>query len=80
MEREEMLDLLREGLCEVQFVKQDGSMREMRCTINQNYIPKDKMPKSGVDYTSTTIRAFEIGKDQWRSFRVDSVKKFKKVG
>ena len=79
MTREDMLDLLREGICDVKFTKQDGTEREMRCTINQNHIPKDKMPNGGVDYTTTVIRAYELGKSQWRSFRVDSVKTFEKV-
>lgn len=79
MEREQMLEMLREGVCEVQFEKKDGTMRTMKCTINQTYIPKDLMPKTGVDYNSATIRAFEVPEKQWRSFRVDSVKNFEKV-
>lgn len=79
MTREEMLDLLREGVCSVEFEKQDGTIRTMHCTINQIHIPQDKMPKEGIRYTSDTIRVFEVPQNQWRSFRVDSVKKFEKV-
>ena len=79
MTREEMLDMLRNGLCYVEFEKKDGTLREMTCTVNQTYIPRDKMPKDGVDYADSVIRVFEVSKDQWRSFRVDSVKKIEKV-
>jgi hypothetical protein len=51
----------------------------MRCTLNQNIIPIAKMPKEGVAYSESTIRVYEPVIDEWRSFRVDSVKKFERI-
>jgi hypothetical protein len=79
MIREEMLNLLREGICYVEFEKKDGTIRKMNCTINQTLIPEDKIPKENVEYANSVIRVFEVPEDQWRSFRVDSVKKFERA-
>jgi hypothetical protein len=79
MSRNEMLDALRGGICLVEFEKKDGTIREMRCTLNQNIIPMAKMPKEGVAYSESTIRVYEPVIDEWRSFRVDSVKKFERI-
>lgn len=79
MTREEMVSMLRDGLCYVEFEKKDGTLREMTCTVNQTHIPSDKIPKETVEYTDSVIRVFEVDKEQWRSFRVDSVKKFERV-
>ena len=79
MTRVEMLDALRKGICLVEFEEKDGTIREMRCTLNQFIIPKAKMPKDGVAYSESTIRVYEPVIDEWRSFRVDSVKKFERI-
>lgn len=79
MTRDEMISLLREGTCYVEFEKKDGTLREMKCTLSPTYIPEDKMPKTEAEYSDTVIRVFEIPLEQWRSFRVDSVSKFEKV-
>lgn len=79
MTRNEMLDALRNGICLVEFEKKDGTLREMRCTLNQFIIPKAKMPNGGVAYNESTIRVYEPVIDEWRSFRVDSVKKFERI-
>lgn len=79
MTRFEMLDDLRAGICLVEFEKKDGTAREMRCTLNQLIIPKNKMPETGVKYSESTIRVYEPLIEEWRSFRVDSVKTFKRI-
>ena len=79
MSSNEMLDALRGGICLVEFEKKDGTIREMKCTLNQNIIPMAKMPKEGVAYSESTIRVYEPVIDEWRSFRVDSVKKFERI-
>lgn len=79
MTRNEMLDALRQGICLVEFEKKDGTIREMRCTLNQFLIPKAQMPEKGVAYAESTIRVYEPVNEGWRSFRVDSVKKFERI-
>jgi hypothetical protein len=80
MTRDEMLNMLRDGVCEVKFEKKDGTMRDMRCTLNQMFIPEEFTPKSGSGNENTdTVRVFEVPVNQWRSFRVDTVQSFAKV-
>mgnify|MGYP003347661007 FL=1 len=70
------------NLCVV-FTKKDGSEREMFCTLAESKIPADKQPKSGVEEAtnSTTagsaLRVFDTDKQEWRSFRWDSIKEVK---
>jgi hypothetical protein len=64
-------------LC-ITFTKKDGTVRDMRCTLCEGRIPTDKQPKG--DGTSTTdsgsaVRVFDTEKQEWRSFRWDSVTK-----
>ncbi len=64
-------------LCIV-FTKKDGTEREMRCTLVESKIPTDKQPKTqseGSQTAGSTVRVFDTEKQEWRSFRWDSVKK-----
>ncbi len=82
--REEMLRLLHEGSQTVTFTKVDGTERVMECTLHTNLIPADKQPvepkpnaDGTVKKTSTeVIRVYAFDVQEWRSFRVDSVKGF----
>lgn len=63
------------------FTKKDGTDREMFCTLNENKIPTDKLPKSEASNSTTigsanesAIRVFDTIKQEWRSFRWDAVK------
>ena len=64
-------------LCIV-FTKKDGTEREMRCTLVESKIPEDKRPKekeSGSQTSGSAVRVFDTDKQEWRSFRWDSVTK-----
>jgi hypothetical protein len=82
--RDEMITLLREGKQTVTFTKVDGTERVMECTLNTDLIPEDKQPvesKPKADGTpkkesTEVIRVFAFDVQEWRSFRVDSVKAF----
>lgn len=72
----DILQRLRTGETTVRFTKVDGSERTMRCTLQESKIPADKQPKSKEEGSSTAgsaIRAFDLDKGEWRSFRVTSV-------
>jgi len=77
MTRNEMMDALYEKNCRVIFTKLNGEQRDMCCTLNMDMIPEDKRPTNGsTEYSADTIRAFDLNKEGWRSFRVDSVISF----
>ena len=69
-------DELSTNLC-ITFTKKDGTEREMYCTLSESLIPADKQPKESQS-TSTggsALRVFDTVKQEWRSFRWDSIKK-----
>lgn len=73
--KEWLHSLLEEGEVTVKFTKKDGSERVMKCTLNQNMIPTEKMPKgTGKQKSDNTISVFDLDVDGWRSFCYDSVK------
>ena len=73
--KQSTLSSLRSNTVKVLFTKQDGSEREMLCTLNEGSIPSDRLPKTPT-VTSTSesaARVFDVEKQEWRSFRWDSV-------
>jgi hypothetical protein len=87
LNQDNMLAALREGECEVTFTKVNGDTRVMKCTLNMDIIPQAKMPKGdnvpelreGLDSILKAIRVFDTGLEDWRSFKVETVKNFQKV-
>jgi len=80
--RNKYLKQLREGTCRVTFTKQDGTERVMKCTLVESQVPAEMTPKSDGNVTNvneSVIKAFDLEKEAWRSFRVDSVKEFAAV-
>jgi hypothetical protein len=68
------------NLCVV-FTKKDGTDREMFCTLTEGRIPADKQPKTqdtdgttARPFSDDALRVFDTEKQEWRSFRWDSVK------
>ena len=62
------------NLC-ITFTKSDGTDRSMFCTLAVSAIPADKTPKgTGRETASTTQRVFDTEKQEWRSFKWESVK------
>jgi hypothetical protein len=63
-------------LC-ITFIKKDGSSRDMFCTLVESRIPTDKQPKTETTSkdSGSAVRVFDTEKQEWRSFRWDSVTK-----
>jgi hypothetical protein len=71
----------------VEFLKADGTLREMRCTLNPDKLPplpvvtgpvdgivkESKKPRKEADPHS--LRVFDLDKNEWRSFRFDRLQK-----
>jgi len=66
------------NLC-ITFTKSNGDVRTIRCTNLESQIPTDKLPKgtSNRAITDTNQRVFDLDKQEWRSFKWDSVKEVK---
>jgi hypothetical protein len=69
----------------VEFTKADGTIREMRCTLNPDKLPPAPVtgPVDGIVKESKqrkapdpeSIRVFDLEKNEWRSFRFDRMQK-----
>jgi hypothetical protein len=74
--RKSIVEMLKNGVTEVDFTKVDGTNRKMKCTLNFDLIPNEWHPQDLLAETpqdSPTIKCFDLEKNGWRSFRVDSV-------
>jgi len=59
----------------VSFTKKDGTLREMRCTLNEEIVPKyEKTTETERKKNDEVMAVFDLDKSEWRSFRLDSVK------
>jgi WYL_2, Sm-like SH3 beta-barrel fold len=73
--REWLRGMLRVGEMTVTFEKLDGTTRKMLCTLAESEIPEEKRPKnSGKAQSDESIAVFDVEKQDWRSFRYDSVR------
>lgn len=70
--------LLHVTTIELTFTKVNGEERQMRCTLQEHAIPEEKQPKNNSTKASPvdSIAVFDIEKQDWRSFRFDSIKEF----
>lgn len=77
--REWIRNLLRDDVItdlSITFLKKDGTERVIHPTLSESVIPADKLPKgTGKTTTGDSIAVFDKDKQEWRSFRFDSVKR-----
>jgi hypothetical protein len=67
--KESITEQLRQGILDIQFVKKDGSLREMRCTLNEKHLPTvttESTKKENPD----VLTVWDIDSNGWRSFIV----------
>ena len=73
-EKDWLLSLLRSEIVELTFIKKDGSERIMTCTLAEQKIPAENVPK-GTDRAKSdeAVAVFDLENNGWRSFRWDSL-------
>ena len=72
-EKDWLKGLLRQGIVTVEFTKKDGTNRIMKCTLSENKIPTENVPKgSGKAQNDEALAVFDVEANGWRSFRYDS--------
>ena len=66
---------LKNGIHTVVFEKTDGTIREMRCTLQPDMLPQFLSEVAPVAKTENpaTLSVWDVDNQGWRSFRVDSV-------
>lgn len=81
MTRDEILNLLNQGPCNVSFNKVTGERRDMRCTLRKDLIPAPKDVATNDAFNTKKVReinenvvvAYDLAKNDWRSFRVENL-------
>ena len=84
--RDWVRSLLQKSAITVSFIKADGTVRDMNCTLDWDQIPADKQPqdvsveklletKKRKQPDEHSLRVFDLDKQEWRSFRFDRLKK-----
>jgi hypothetical protein len=72
--RKWLREMLSKQEATISFTKTDGSERKMLCTLEESKIPSEKLPKnSGKKQSEDALAVFDVEKQDWRSFRWDSV-------
>lgn len=73
MNRDELKTTLLGGVCDVRFTKVDGTIREMRCTLKSDLVPATESSDKERKVNESVLPVWDLDKEGWRSFRVDSV-------
>ena len=65
----------------VTFTKKDGTERVMRCTLQPELLPKVELKENAKPRkeSTTSMRVFDLDKNEWRSFTIKGVKHIRTV-
>jgi len=65
---------LKMGPVDVTFTKKDGTERTMKCTLMEELmLPYDKKTDRVKEESKETLAVYDLEKESWRSFRLDSI-------
>jgi hypothetical protein len=78
IDRYQLKQTLENGVATVTFEKTDGTLREMRCTLQSSFLPPQLLREEGDAKQRTTpdtlLCVWDLDAGGWRSFHVDSIK------
>lgn len=76
MTKQEINQILREGVKTVTFTKTNGEERVMKCTLVDSYLPEQVDVEEYIsrNKNDNVCAVWDVEKEGWRSFRVDSIK------
>lgn len=79
--KDEMKGFLRNNVVLLTFEKKDGTERTMRCTLMESLLPTIDLnvDKRQVKKSDSSLAVWDLDKNAWRSYRVDSVRTFEVV-
>lgn len=70
MEKSKVLDMLKNEVVDLEFVKKDGTLRTMTCTLREDKLPKqiDLEESIGKKANDSVLAVFDLINQGWRSF------------
>ena len=80
MDRNDLTTLLKDSIVMIDFEKKDGTLRTMRCTLQEQFLPtpvyKD-IETTKKKENAEVLSVWDLDSNGWRSFRIESVKSVK---
>ena len=76
--KEELIADLRSHKCRIVFKKKDDTLRTMICTLREDMLPSREVETSKKSSNERVLPVWDVEKNSWRSFRLDSVIDFRK--
>ena len=74
MTRSEILESLKSGKVDLEFIKADGTLRKMVATLSDDFIVYDSTPTNSKKQNDHALPVWDTEANGWRSFRWDSLK------
>lgn len=71
--RQGLIDTLKESIVIITFMKVNGDIRDLTCTLQDRYLPEKVAPKQTRVVSDEVICVWDLVDEAWKSFRVDSV-------
>jgi hypothetical protein len=72
--KDTLKDLLKRKVVQITFKKKDGTERVMKCTLQEDLVPiYEKKTERVKKQNDETLAVWDLEKDSFRSFKVDSV-------
>ena len=78
MEKSKVVDMLKNETVDLEFVKKDGTLRVMTCTLQEDKLPAQVDLEEHVQKKAPNpdiLAVFDVINQGWRSFRWTSLKK-----
>lgn len=77
MGKSDVMNLLKNETVDIEFIKKDGSLRFMTCTLRADKLPSQFDLEEAIQKKKTNdniLAVFDLIEQGWRSFRWDSLK------
>lgn len=72
--KDKIMEFLKANVAEVRFTKSDGTERIMKCTLREDLVVPYVKKTERVKVANTdVVPVFDVEKNEWRSFKVDTV-------
>ena len=72
--KDTLKDLLKRKIVQITFKKKDGTERVMKCTLQEDLVPiYEKKTERVKKQNDETLAVWDLEKDSFRSFKLDSV-------
>ena len=74
IDREFLIEQLKQGEVEVTFTKSDGTERVMKCTLKEGVVvPYEKKTERVKKHNDDILAVWDLEIDEWRSFKLSSI-------